>query len=635
MARAARRHGRTLAPGESSPARSLTQPRTPGTGRAPWLGAALLLAITTVVYLPSLRNGFVWDDNLHVQENLTLRSWEGLGRIWLDPTALPQYYPLVHTTFWVEYHLWGLEALGYHAVNVLLHALNAVLVFLVLRRLGLRGALAAAALFAVHPVMVESVGFIMERKNVLSTAFYLLALLAYLRFDPLTGLSAPAPGTARGRNWRMYALSLLLFLAALLSKTVACTLPVSILVLGWWKQGRIPRRRLLAVTPMIALGLALGLMTVWLEVHHVGASGQEWNLGATERVLLAGRAPWFYLGKLLWPADLIFIYPRWDLSAAIWWQYLYPAATVGVLAGLWLLRRRIGRGPLAAAVFFGVTLFPALGFLNYYPMRYSYVADHFQYLAAPGIFALAAGIAAGLMARRPRAARAGLAFLGVLLAGLGTLSWAQQEEYRSNETLWRATLARDPGSWIACNNLAADLLSRPADAATLAEADALLAKALSLHPDFLDAHINAGRVALLKGRSGEADRHYEYALRARPQDAELANSIGQTYVAAGRYDKALECFRQAAQRDPKLSKAHFNIAALEEVVFHHRDQAILSYRSAIAADPRNDEAHYRLGMCYAAEGLTAEARSEFRLALEIDPALAKAREAMANLPQGR
>ncbi len=353
--------------------------------KSPVTGAALIILLTVVAYLPALRGGFIWDDDSYVTQNPALRSLAGLVAIWLKPGATYQYYPLVFTSFWAEYHLWGLQPFGYHLVNVFLHAVNAVLLWRVLRRLEVAGAWWIAAIFALHPVNVESVAWVTERKNTLSGLFYLLAALAWLRFRPLT-----AKVTARAPDWRYYWLAFGFIVCALFSKTVTLSLPAVLLLLIWWKTGRLEKRDALTLTPWFVLGAASGFMTRWMEQQLV-RGGAEWDLSFVQRCLLAGRALWFYAGKLFWPAHLTFIYPRWEIDAGAAWQYSFPLGIAAVLVALWFFRARIGKGPLAAVLFFGITLAPALGFANVYPFRYSYVADHFQYLASIGLIALAVG----------------------------------------------------------------------------------------------------------------------------------------------------------------------------------------------------------------------------------------------------
>ena len=365
--------------------------------------AALVFAATLIAYFPALRGGLIWDDDFHVTKPL-LRSLHGLGLIWFHVGETPQYYPLLHSAFWVEHRLWGDAVLGYHLVNVLLHATSACLFGLILKKLlvervapnplvGLSGRisvlgatrstflgtpLVGALLFALHPVCVESVAWISEQKNTLSTVFYLLSALAFLEFD-------------RTRKWAGYFLATGLFVLALLSKSVTATLPAALLVVFWWQRGRLSWKRDIApLLPWLAIGAASGLFTAWVEKFSIRATGAEFSLTAVQRCLVAGRVIWFYLGKLAWPVDLTFIYPRWVIDASAGWQYLFPLAFVALVAALALTCRRT-RGPLAALLLFAGSLAPVLGFFNVYPFRYSFVADHFQYLATLGIFGAVAG----------------------------------------------------------------------------------------------------------------------------------------------------------------------------------------------------------------------------------------------------
>ncbi len=438
----------TARQGDGHPA----QPTVPKLG--PWGFGLLLVAAVLLAYLPVWHAGFIWDDDVHVTQNATLNDLAGLWRIWFQVGAVPQYYPLVHTTFWVEHHLWGLHPLGYHLDNVLLHAAGALLLGCVLGRLQVPGSWLAAAIFALHPVQAESVAWVTERKNVLSGVFYFAAALAWLAFDP--------PGRVEGlrrRRWGYYWVALVLFAAALLSKTVTCSLPAALLLVRWWKNGRVAGRDVWPLVPFFALGVGLGLLTAWMENHHVGAHGAGWSLTFADRCLVAGRAVWFYAGKLIWPAPLIFIYPRWTINAGLWWQWLFPAAAMGVVAGLWWWRRRFGYGPLVGVLFFVGTLGPALGFVNVYPMRFSFVADHFQYLASVGLIVLAA---AWIESRRQHLAaifHLPSSIFYLLPVVLAVLTWRQCGQYANLETLWRVTLARNPDCGLAHNNLG-NLLAR-------------------------------------------------------------------------------------------------------------------------------------------------------------------------------
>ena len=362
-----------------------SEPRRSG-GPSPWrawVAAALLILLVVLVYFPTLENGFISDDWYYVKGNTALISTSGLSDIWFKLGTIEQYYPLVHSSFWLEYRLWGHDPRAYHVVNFLLHAAAALLVWRLLVCLEVPGAWLAAAIFAVHPVEVESVAWASERKNVLSCLLAIASMLAYFRFSPphaSPAAHASARDTSSGCAY--YVLAFVLYTAAVLSKSVVVSVPAVILVIYWWKRGRVTRRDAVRLAPFFSVGLALASLTIWMEKTYVGARGREWELPLLDRVLIAGRALWFYPSKLLWPHPLLFFYPRWAIDAGVWWQYLFPAAALAVVISLWLAQARIGRGPLAAVLVFAGVLTPALGFFNVYPFRYSFVADHYQYHAS-------------------------------------------------------------------------------------------------------------------------------------------------------------------------------------------------------------------------------------------------------------
>src|SRR5207245_1823646 len=293
----------------------------------------------------------------------------------------------------------------------------------------------------------------------LSGLLFLSAAFTYLKFDET-------------RSRGLYTAAFGLFVAGLLCKTVIAPLPAVLLVVFWWKRGRIFRNRdVTPLLPFFATGIGAGLFTAWVERNFVGAAGNTFQLSILQRCLIAGRDLWFYLFKLFWPAKLTFIYPRWHTDAGIWWQYLFPIGALIVLALLWRLRTR-SRAPLAAALIFLGLLFPALGFVNVYPFIYSFVADHFQYLACIGPLALAgSGIALGLDALRAGNLGGRLRSFGLpqkflsrvvyaaLLVVLGFLTWQQSRQYIDIETIWRTTIARNPDSWMAYSNLGSFLVA--------------------------------------------------------------------------------------------------------------------------------------------------------------------------------
>jgi tetratricopeptide (TPR) repeat protein len=497
--------------------------------------AGLLAGLVLIAYLPAYGAGFVWDDDFYVYANATLRDWAGLVSIWVDPFATPQYYPLVHTSFWLEYRLAGTSPHLYHFTNVVLHAANAVLLWRVLARLAVPGGWIIAAVFALHPVQVESVAWITERKNVLSALFYLWAALTYLRFAALADA-----GTV---DRRLLAGTWLLYVAALLSKSVTASLPAALLLVLWWKRGTLLRRDWVTLAPMLLAGAAAGLLTMWLEREHVLAQGPEWDFSFVDRILIAGRALWFYAAKLVWPQDIAFIYPRWVIDAGAAWQYLYPLAAIALVAALFALRGRIGRGPLTAILFYGGTLFPALGFFNFYPMRYSFVANHFQYLACVGLIALVVAPIAECLQHAHAEGRWQRIFAAPILAVLASLTWWNTLAYTDIETLWRDTLAKNPGAWMAHHNLGMEL---DADGRH-EEAKAHYRAAVDLKPTHFRAHHKLGRSLAREGRLDEAIVHFETAIRLAPGERQFHSSLGEAHLRRGDFAAAEKSFRRVLE----------------------------------------------------------------------------------------
>lgn len=569
--------------------------------------AALLVIAVLLAYLPALGGGFVWDDEGHVTRP-DLRALDGLGRIWTEPGATQQYYPLLHSAFWLQWQLWGGHPVGYHVVNVLLHALNALLVWLILRRLELPGALLAAFLFALHPVHMESVAWISELKNTLSGAFCLGAALAYLKFDP----SLSGDAERRGRPWGWYVIALSLFIAGLLSKTVTATLPAALLVIHWWKTGRLDlRRTFLPLLPMFMLGAAMGLYTAWHEEHLIGAKGEAFELSFPQRVLIAGRAPWFYLGKLLWPRKLVFIYERWTPDPRDWTQWLYPAAAVALVLALWLLRHRIGRGPLAAVLLFGGMLFPVLGFFNVYPFLFSFVADHFQYLASISILALLAAC----LTRIGRRTFAGQPWIGAVVAGalltaLGIRTMAQAAIYRDVETLWRHTLAHNGGAFIACNNLGVYLASRE----RFGEAVDFYHRAIELRPRNSELFSNLANALSAAGDHAQAERELRRALELSPDFAEAYANLAAVLVRQGKHEQAVEAARQAIALKPAHLDGYFNLGAAYGHLGRWRE-AEETCRAALAVHPGHADTHFHLGVILQEQGRLTEAAAAYERAV--------------------
>jgi len=604
------------------------------------VGAMLTVVLTVVVYLPVLDGGFIWDDDQYVTDNRTLRSVAGLRQIWLDPHATVQYYPLTFTVFWIEYHLWGPNPAGFHMVNVLLHSVNAVLFWILLRRLRVPGAWWAAAVFALHPVHVMSVAWITELKNVLSGCFFLGALLAFF-WD--------SESSRRSR----YALALGLYLCALLSKTSTSILPVAVILIEWWKQGRVGRKELLPLLPLFIMGIAFGTFTLWLEKHEKGAWGTEFAVPFLERLLVAGRSFWFCLGKLLWPARLTFLYPRWQMDPTRAWLYVYPLATIALFVTLWCTRRWIGRAPFAALLYFWLA-FPALVLVQLlYMMRYAFVSDHWQYLGSLGMIALGVGgVVRGFECWGDEARWVGRVIASIVMIVLGLLTWRQGHVYRDVETLWRDTLAKNPECWMARIELG-NLLFRQgyaseamteferalqikpddpeafnnlgialAGSGRIPEAISYYEQALRLRPNYAEAYYNLGIVWQNTGRIGEAIHSYEEALRLNPNYAEAENNLGSVLVQQGRVTEALGHWERALRANPGYAEAHYNLG-VGLVRLGRVQEAIKHWEEALQLKPDYAEAYFNLGVAFEQTGRIREAMLSYQQALRVRPSYAE------------
>jgi len=578
-----------------------------------------LIVATAVAYLPAWNGKPIWDDNAHITQP-ELRSWHGLVEVWTQVGATQQYYPLVHSVFWIEQKLWGDSVLGYHLINIFLHGFAAIVLLRILLRLKVPGAWLAAGLFALHPVQVESVAWISEIKNTLSGLFFFCSILAYLNFD-------------QNRSRVAYFGSLALFLFGLMCKTAIAPLPAIILAVLWWRRGRLRLRDdVVPSLPFFGLGIGAGLFTAWVERNFVGAHGTVFQLSILQRCLIAARDFWFYLFKLLWPVKLTFIYPRWQISGAIWWQYLFPLTLILLLALIWRLRKK-NRGPLAAVLVFLGLLFPALGFINVYPFIYSFVADHFQYLACVGPLTLfAAGMTMALDSIAPGKVllRPTISFL--LLLTLGALSWRQCRDYRDIETLWRTTIARNPDCWMAYSNLGSFLSAR----GNVDEAIRDFRKALELWPNQSKDHNNLGKALVQKGRIAEAMDHFQTALRVSPEDPDTESNIGAASLQQGDADEAISHLRRAVEKWPRHAQGHINLG---NALLQNReiDAAIAEYEKTLALPFDHAESHYSIGTALRQKGDVEEAIVHYRKALELRPDYANAHNNLANAlrQQGR
>jgi len=609
-----------------------------------WLGALFLIALVFIAYARVFTAGFIWDDESHLTQNPCVIGPLGLKEIWTSTRAV--YYPLVLTTFWALHKVVGLTPWSYHLLNVLLHAGSAVLLWQVLRQLNVRGAWLGATLWALHPVMVQSVAWVTELKNTQSCVFYLLSIFCFLRFD--------AERTSDRARWWRFGLAFLFFVMAIASKPSTVMLPVVLALCLWWRSGRVQWRDIAALAPFALISAAASAWTILEQKFHARAIGAEWAQTLPERLIIAGRAIWFYLAKLVWPHPLIFIYPRWEIEPSRLTAYLALLAALAGLLALWLIRAKWSRPVFFAAAYYVVSLFPVLGFFSVFFFRYSFVSDHFQYLASMGPLALAGAAVvtgidslplkpfrreatthgaavslahrSGAKAAQPPGALTKPPFLGLcglLLLGLVFLTWQQTAVYHDLISLYTRTLAKNPRCWMAHYNLGIVLRDR-------GEADQAIAhyrQAIALRPSYAEAHYNLGRLLSEKGEVNDAIAHYEAALAINPLDAEAHNNLGVTLFQSGRVDDAIAHYQKALAIRPDYADPSCNLAnAL--LSKGDIDGAITRYLACVAVLPDQADAQYNLASALLRKGRTDEAIAHYQKTLELVPENA---DAHANL----
>jgi len=636
-------------------------------------GVICIVLICLAAYIPAIRSGFVWDDDAMLTENVVLRE-HGLYRSWFS-TVQNNYWPITWSSYWLEHKFWKLNPVGYHVTNILIHTVCALLIWRILVQLNISAAFAAALIFAVHPVNVESVAWIAQRKTVLSMLFFLLSLFYYLRFD------------RTGRKI-FYLLSVILFILAMLSKGSVVGLPVVILLCIWWLRGTIGKRDIIRSIPFFAVSAVMSVVEIWFQYNRSISADVVRSDSFLSRFAGAGWAVWFYLYKAVLPVKLTFIYPRWKIDPANPVSYVPGLLLIVLLAMAWWYRRSWGRPVFFALSFYVVMLLPVLGFFNIYFMRYSFVADHYQYVSIISVIALVIGVVyrylgAGVL-------RIAAVFSLMLLGGA---TWQQSSLYKDAETLWNDTLRKTPDCVMAHNNLGniLQLQGRINDAIahfrralqdktspdyakslyniarTLAqqnrfnEAIGYYREALQINPDYAEAHNGMGTTLSRMGRPDEAITHYRRALQIKPALAEVYPNLGNALLEKGRPGEAIDYFNQALAVNPDSAEIHYNLAIalrqqgrLDEAISHYQqalhikpdyaeaqnnlavallakgkvDEAINHYRLAIQFKPNFIEALYNLGNAFVLQGKTDEAVKYYTQVLQIDPNHSKARQAL-------
>ncbi len=570
-----------------------------------YLFAIALSAAVFLAYKPAWSGEFIFDDDLHLLNNPVLKTG-GLVRAWSPSTSHINYWPLTFTVYRLEFDAWGLNPLGFHLVNIALHSGIALLVWRVLVELNAPGAMLAAAIFALHPVNVESVAWIAQLKGLLSLLFALVSALFYLQYD------------RSGGSWR-YATAITAYGMSTLAKGMVITLPVVLLALAWWRRGRLERRDFVRLVPFMLIGALMAGIEVWAQ-GEVQTDDVVRSDNLLSRTAVAGYAVWFYFGKMLWPFNLCFVYPRWNVEDGNVLPYLPGLVLLVILFALALWRRRTwGRPVVMFIVCYVGLLLPALGFANIYFMRYSLVADHYQYAAAIVPCAMLTGGAVAWALRQPRRRSAAFVVGVAILTALTVMTWRQSRMYVGLVTLYQTTIDRNPNCWLAYSNLGSEMLKR----GLVDEAIADFRKAMEIKPDHWESHYDLGLVLIDRGQIDEAIVHYRKALEFKPHHADLHNNLGAALASRGKMEEAIAHYQKALEIKPNHAMAHYNLgvalASREKT-----EEAMVHYRKALEIKPDYAMAHYNLGVALVSRELYDEAIGHYQEALKIQPDFAEA-----------
>ena len=600
------------------------------------IGAAAIIVVVLVAYSPTFTAGYIWDDDVYLLENPQVTGSRPFWDIWIGRPNM-SYYPLTTACFWIEWRLWKDWSTGYHVVNILIHALGSILVWRLLRYMQFRGAWWAAMIFAIHPVNVESVAWVSELKNVLTLPFFLLSIWSYLRYDQ-----------SQSRAW--YCISVAMFVVALCAKTAVVMLPLLLLVLLWWKHGKIAPAQWLSTTSYFAISAFLGAVTLYFENTLPLVGPPVRPEGVLSRLAASAWAIWFYMYKAILPIHLSPIYPRWTVDPSSVMAWLPAIALIACLGTLLRLRKAWGRPLFTAALCYIVMLLPLLGFLNTGMFRMSLVTDHWQYFAliVPIIVIVSPWVRAQ-EARSLAFRRVGQYTMVFVTAILGGLTWQYCHSFRDMESWARTAIAGNPQAGVAFANLGSVLARRGEieaaidcyqEAVQKCPSDSLpahtsLTNLFWINRDFSNAVRHAAAAVELVptdveirhklavglwtiGQPAAALQHFEWIGQASPDYPGIDAQTGLCWLAMGKPAQAISHLRQAVSRKPQNAEFHFDLATAFSAC-RRLDEAIEQYRTAIHLRPAYVEAHTNLAVLLAQSCLFDEAKSHYQQAIQLDP----------------
>ncbi|MBN1901498.1 tetratricopeptide repeat protein, partial [Candidatus Sumerlaeota bacterium] len=543
----------------------------------------------------------LWDDNVFLTDNPLIISQTGLKDFWLS-TKAPDYFPLTSSMLWVEWRIFGDNPVGYRIVNILLHGISTILIFLILKELGIPGAFLCAALFGLHPVHVESVAWITQRKNALAMAFYLLTILCFVKSD-------------KTNNKRLYILSLVFYILSLFSKTAVVTTPFVLLGCLLWMKRKIPSKDMARLVPFFVLSITLGIVTMWFQQNRAIAGDVIRTDGFLSRFSIAGRAVWFYIHKTIIPFNLAFAYPRWEIPSVSLSSFI-PAIMILVLIILFFMKRKTWGAPfLFASGYFLITLFPVLGFMNIYYMRFSLVADHWQYFSSISIIALVVGGASWFVKKKGHALSSSGVIAGFLLVCLFfILTFKRNHVFKDPEILWRDNIKRYPEAWLSYKGLADTLRKRgkPEEAIVRAR------EAVRIKPDYSDAYTLLGMIHSESGDMEAARENYLLAVKYNPRDFMAHNNLGAVYHSMGEWEDAEKSYTKALELNPEMANSFYNLAIVK-MNLRRFDEAEKYLKEALRLDPVHENALFDLAMIRKAQRDLSGAKNLLEQGIQSDP----------------
>ena len=602
-----------------------------------------MLILCLVVYYPLHAAGFIWDDGYWILNNPTLHHWRDLAVIWFNPMTFMQYYPLSVTAYFLQYQLWGTDALGYHVVSILLQVICALLLWRVLLRLRLRAAWLAAAIFAINPLVVESVAWVVEQKNLISGIWVLAAVWAWIRF---TGLDRPDEVLESAEpvyDWKFYGIAVLFYFLAVCAKTFVCALPAAILVLTWWKLGRVTRKHLLAGIPWFVITAGAAWMAAWRERYGAGAHGKAYHFSVFQHLVIAGKDIWFYVRMLFWPHPILMVYPRWHVHGFTTLDILYPITAALVAVVCFALRKRCGRGLFAAVAIYAIMISPSLGFVTFAGMTITFVADHYFYLGCISLIVLVTQAGAMALERlqspgqtgpmrstQPAASEAAIAgykntlavgVAAVVLLVLGAVSYSQCLNYIPPIEIWVHELKYDKQCFKAYETLA--LHDKTHGHMKQEVANCHTALKLTSGKDPL-ANYLLGSLYLEKLHDVKrAMRYLRASLMVDSYQAKAIVKLTYCYEQQGNWAMAVKDLRRGIGLMPGSSRLYLAYG-LAQSHLGNTSLALKAYGDAIACNPHNVDARYNLAVLLDKSGHWRHAMTLYRQALELNPRLAQA-----------